>query len=349
MKTLRTLTTACAATASLGVAQSASAYGLDGFPHGAVFQIEHTAANAADLTDFQVRLQLDSAAEIAAGRMRADCADLRVYADEGCAPEAQTSFWVADGTCNTSKTDVWVIVPTLHQGATQKVAMFWGNAAAASMSNGSAVFPIFFDDFNGDAVDATKWDLFAPQRNEQSGGMLRGGGGAAAIWSKAKVVEAGATVFGVRTDAQAQSNADIEYGASTIHQTSGHDEIHWSSRTYSGVTWMSYDFAAAFIGGQRPVNAIWRSASVRSGPTTSATRRSSRPSSSTSSLAVARAPSASTTSSARSDPSRSAAAPAPLLRPRARTSNSTIPAPRRTRSRRSITRTCASTPTRIRW
>jgi len=256
MKVVRPLAITAATLACSSVASLAHAYGLADFPNARIYEITHTAAGATDLTDYQVRVQLDTAAEIAAGRMRADCADLRVYADDGCTPVVATSFWVADGTCNTTKTDVWLVLPTLAKDTRQKAALFWGNPLAASLSNGAAVFPIFFDDFSGAAIDATKWNVLGNENAgaplvTQAGGVMSGGGGAAAIWSKTKVLAAGQTVFGVRTNAQAQSAADIEYGAATILAPgAAPNEAHWSTRTYSGVTWMSYDRAAAFVGRQ---------------------------------------------------------------------------------------------------
>ncbi len=255
MKYIRLITATAATLACVSSARSAFAYGLPDFPHGAVYEINHTVAGAVDLTDFQVRVQLDTAAEIAQGRMRADCADLRVYADDGCVPAVATSFWVADGTCNTTKTDVWLVLPTLAKDAHQKAALFWGNPAAAPLSDGATVFPIFFDDFSGGGIDAAKWNVYGNDdpgspRVSQANGVISGGGGAAAIWSKLKVLAAGQTVFGVRTNAQAQGGADIEYGAATLISGAGSDNVHWASRTYSGVTWMAYDKAAAFVGRQ---------------------------------------------------------------------------------------------------
>lgn len=224
---------------------------LAGFSNGQVFQIAHTAAGAATLTDFQVRVVLNTATEIAAGRMKADCSDLRVYTGNGCVIGTPVNFWVADGTCNTTTTNVWLGLPLVRAGSTTSFTLYWGNPTAVTASNGTAVFPIFFDDFNGPAIDTTKWNLHHASILSQSGGRLTTSGGASALWTKAKVMKAGETVFGVRTNAQAASGADIEYGAATLlAPLSGVGDIHWSTRTYSGVLYMAYDVSLAFVGRQ---------------------------------------------------------------------------------------------------
>ncbi len=219
----------------------------DGFSEGMIFRMTHTVADAIDLTDFQVRVQIDTATEIAAGRMQASCADIRVYAGNGCTAGTPVNFWVADGTCNSAKTDVWLGLPSIAAGSTTSFAIYWGDSGASSASNGSAVFPIFFDDFNDGSIDLTKWNLYNAGILSESGGLLTTAGGASALWTKEKVMAQGATVFGVRTNAQAAGGADIEYGAATLISPSG-GAIHWGSRVWTGVLFMAYDYSLAFVG-----------------------------------------------------------------------------------------------------
>ncbi len=229
----------------LSVSAEAQPYGLTGYASGYRYLVTHTAAGAGNLTDFQVRLTINTAAEIAAGKMRSDCADIRVYVGDGCEPVTPVNFWIADGTCNTAKTNIWLGLPAIAAGATTPLAIFWGNPTATTQSNGTAVFPIFFDDFNGASLDTNKWNTYGPV--SQTGGVMTTAGGAAGFWSKNIVLGAGETVFGVRTNAQAASGADIEYGAATLIAPSG-GNIHWASRTWTGVTWMAYDRSFASIG-----------------------------------------------------------------------------------------------------
>ena len=233
--------------ADVGRTQQAST--LSGWSVGKRYLVTHTATGAQSLTDFQVRFLIDTAAEISAGRMRSDCADLRVFAGDGCTPTDAVPFWVADGTCNTTTTNIWLKLPAVAPGTSTPLSMFWGNPAAASESNGAAVFPIFFDDFNaaGSTLDSAKWNVYGPV--SRSGGSATTAGGASGFWSKNKVLAAGQTVFGVRTDAQSASGADIEFGAATmVAPGSPGAEMHWSSRIWSGATWMSYDYSYVFIG-----------------------------------------------------------------------------------------------------
>jgi hypothetical protein len=235
---------------------AAGAQGLPGFAHGRRFTVSHSAPGAQPLTDFQQRILLDTATEIAAGRMNADCSDLRVYEGSGCTPTVAVPFWVADGTCDSATTEVWLMLPRVAVGSVTALAVFWGNASATSASNGAAVFPIFFDDFNGASptLDAARWNTFGPVL--QSGGTATTTGGAAAFWSTTKVLADGATVFGIRTNAQSVSGADVEFGASTLvapclapsYCVGGATSLRWSDRTYTGGTWMSWSFAAAYIG-----------------------------------------------------------------------------------------------------
>ncbi|MFT3707365.1 MAG: DUF2341 domain-containing protein [Archangium sp.] len=247
-----TLLAACAETPSektTAVATTKQASTLAGWSVGKRYLVTHNASGAQNLSDFQVRFLIDTATEIAAGRMRSDCGDLRVYAGDGCTPTDAVAFWVADGTCNTSQTNVWLKLPSVVANTSTPLSMFWGNPSATSVSDGPSVFPTFFDDFNaaGSTMDSVKWNVFGPV--SRSNGYATTAGGAAGFWSKNKVLSAGQTVFGVRTDAQSASGADIEFGAATVVATGAPpNEMHWSTRTWTGATWMSYDYSYVFIG-----------------------------------------------------------------------------------------------------
>ena len=63
-------------------------------------------------------------------------------------------YWIESSTSRTSAT-VWVKLTETGEAA-REFYLYYGNGAAASESDGDDVFD-FFDDFTGDAVDATKW------------------------------------------------------------------------------------------------------------------------------------------------------------------------------------------------
>jgi len=92
------------------------------------------------LTDYQTQLTIDTATLITAGKMKADCSDMR-FKDAG---GNELNYWIESG-CNTGTTKVWVKVPSLLGGSTI-IDMYYGNPATTAASDGVATF-IFFDDF----------------------------------------------------------------------------------------------------------------------------------------------------------------------------------------------------------
>jgi hypothetical protein len=98
-----------------------------------------------ELTDYPVSFTLDTAALIAAKKLRSDCADLRL-ADATATPLA---FWVEEtgaNRCHTATTRIWVKLPVLPTTGAL-IYVYYGHTAAASLSSGSDVFD-FFDSFS---------------------------------------------------------------------------------------------------------------------------------------------------------------------------------------------------------
>jgi len=90
-----------------------------------------TENSGATLTDYQIRLVLDTASMVAAGHLRADAADLRF----GTAASGGTlmDYYIESGV-NTASTVVWVKVPSIPASATTAFFIFGGNPAATSAS-----------------------------------------------------------------------------------------------------------------------------------------------------------------------------------------------------------------------
>eukprot|EP00959_Pyramimonas_sp_CCMP1952_P241647 5050683-Pyramimonas_sp.AAC.1 len=92
--------------------------------------------------DFTVELMLNTHEMIEAGKLKGDCADLRMFNTDGAA----LSMWVepamSPGGCGSEKTTVWIRVP----GGMDWFWMYYGNKDAESMSDPNAVFD-FFEDF----------------------------------------------------------------------------------------------------------------------------------------------------------------------------------------------------------
>lgn len=107
----------------------------------------------AALTDYQVNFEFDTAALIAAGKMRSDCGDLRLYDSDQITP---ISYWVETGSCNTTTTRVWTKVDLAVGPSTKTIYAKYGNLSLTENQDGENIFD-FFDDFEGSSVDTTKW------------------------------------------------------------------------------------------------------------------------------------------------------------------------------------------------
>lgn len=137
------------------------------------FQIENS--SAVDLIDYQVKLILNTSNLIAEGKMQPDCSDIRVKADNLV---TEIPFWVADGTCNTNQTEIWVKV-SIPAGTSIQVFVIYTNESTVTAGDGDAVFE-FFDDFNSASIDLSKWTAGTVGATtgtdfSQSGGYLYGG------------------------------------------------------------------------------------------------------------------------------------------------------------------------------
>jgi len=109
----------------------------------------------AALTNYQVKLTLDTQSLISAGQMRSDCGDMRFTSSDGF---TQLSYWIESG-INTASTIVWVKVPSLPASTSTKIYMYYGNPSAISASNGASTFLLFDDFSDGDASDWTNYGL----------------------------------------------------------------------------------------------------------------------------------------------------------------------------------------------
>ena len=108
--------------------------------------------NSNSLTDYQILVTVDTATLINDGKMKSDCGDIRfVDSDDS----TKLSYWIESG-CNSANTKIWVKVPSIPASSTKTIYMYYGNPSASSESNGEVVFE-FFDDFEGDAIDTSKW------------------------------------------------------------------------------------------------------------------------------------------------------------------------------------------------
>ena len=129
-----------------------------------------TNTSADDLTDYQSQLQINTAAMVASGKLKADCADLNFVASDGT---TTIPYWVEPLTCGTTETLIWVKVPSLPGNGAATVYMRYGNPAASDSGDGDAVFE-FFDDFSGPDLDQSKWITRAGDPRHDNGELVLG-------------------------------------------------------------------------------------------------------------------------------------------------------------------------------
>ncbi|HQQ61378.1 MAG TPA: DUF2341 domain-containing protein, partial [Kiritimatiellia bacterium] len=138
--------------------------------------------SGANLTNYQVRVELDTQSLIGAGRMRADAGDLRVYSH----PEgALLSHWIEPDTINTTNTAVWVKVPIIPGYGSSSLSLDYGKPNATSLADGTATFD-FFDDFSNVNIDTQKWSIVNATGWSLSDGELRGANTSGRLTSKAQ-------------------------------------------------------------------------------------------------------------------------------------------------------------------
>jgi hypothetical protein len=115
------------------------------------------------LTNFQVKVSVNTGALISAGKMISTGDDIRILDSGSCQP---IPYWIESG-INTSNTIIWFKMPTLPANAHRTINMYYGNSSASAFSNGDSTF-LIFDDFNGTAINALKWNTYATNNGKFS-------------------------------------------------------------------------------------------------------------------------------------------------------------------------------------
>jgi gliding motility-associated-like protein len=140
----------------MGTAQSQSCY--PGFDYRQAIEISSSALNNA-YTEFQVAVDVPTAALVAAGKAKYNGDDFRFKDAAG----NNLSYWFDPLDYDQLSTRFWVKVPTLPVGSTT-IYMYYGNPSAAGVANGEATFNLF-DSFESAGVDALKWNQFGINTN----------------------------------------------------------------------------------------------------------------------------------------------------------------------------------------
>ncbi len=108
--------------------------------------------NASVLTNFQVKVLVNTSALITAGKLRIDGGDVRFTDGSG----TNLSYWFDPATFNFPATEYWVKVNNLALGA-NTIYLFYGNATVPVVASGDATFE-YFDEFSGTVLDNSKWN-----------------------------------------------------------------------------------------------------------------------------------------------------------------------------------------------
>ena len=120
------------------------------------------------LNSYQVKITINTAALISAGKMISTGDDIRFIDANSC---NNLNYWIESG-INTSNTVIWVKLNSLPSSAARVITMYYGNSAASSASNGDSTF-ILFDDFNGSSLNTSKWNTYTGGGSiTQTGGQL---------------------------------------------------------------------------------------------------------------------------------------------------------------------------------
>jgi hypothetical protein len=105
--------------------------------------------------NFQVQVQL-TPTTIDYAKFLPDGSDIR-FLDSN---DNQCDYWIELWNA-TGKSVIWVEMPEMGSFS---VDLYYGNAGAPSLSNGTATF-LLFDDFNDNSIDSSIWTLYTPDPN----------------------------------------------------------------------------------------------------------------------------------------------------------------------------------------
>ena len=126
-----------------------------------------TEKSGSALSDYSIKITLDTASLISAGKMRNDAGDLRFYSQEN----TPLGYWIESG-INTSATVVWVKIPSLAANTSTTLYAYYGDASLTSQSSPISAF-LEADDFESYAVGAVpggKWTVRVGSVTVQSHG-----------------------------------------------------------------------------------------------------------------------------------------------------------------------------------
>jgi len=151
--------------------------------------------NANDLTDFQVKITLDST-NFDFSKANTDGSDVR-FADAQGNP---LSYWIEKWDNVNEEAIIWVKVPSIPAGSDVTIYIYYGNPSAESESDGDSVFE-FFDDFE----DYTQnWNVDVGSATQVSDTEVKAWGG----WQTSGLISKNTFSAGVIVEAKTKCPQD---------------------------------------------------------------------------------------------------------------------------------------------
>lgn len=114
-------------------------------------------ANATELVEYQILVEIDTQSLIASGKMQADGDDIR-FRDSNDSTELY--YWIESG-INTANTKIWVRVPSIPASDTKTIYMYYGNDTASAASN----LALTMDGESGSASIGSGWSSITLEGN----------------------------------------------------------------------------------------------------------------------------------------------------------------------------------------
>ncbi|RLC80189.1 MAG: hypothetical protein DRI61_06325, partial [Chloroflexi bacterium] len=92
-----------------------------------------------DLSDYQIKITIDTQSLINQGKMQSDCDDIRFAWFNSSNQSEEISYWLESG-CNTNSTKIWIKVPYIPANSNVTIYMYYGNSSVSSHSNKNKTF-----------------------------------------------------------------------------------------------------------------------------------------------------------------------------------------------------------------
>ncbi len=213
-----------------------------------------TAGGSGMPENYQVRVVLDTASLISAGKLENDAGDLRFTRGDGT---TYLSHWIENG-LNTPRTVIWVRDPdALTANASHTIYACYGNPGATGTSDGNATF-LLFDGFSGTSLDATKWTVGTGSASVANGIVSIGASGARAqVYSN----ESWGAGVAVRFRALVPSGDDSQNGWGDGWELSDAGDKVATMGIGSGIWYIRVNGGTTSAAG--PAGGVWRTYELR--------------------------------------------------------------------------------------